>query len=480
MKKKGFTLIELLAVIVILAIIALIIVPVVANIIESARFGAAKDSVLEYVHSANQYGALSLAGVSDEGLTINGTLESGVNDSELEKIKYSGTKFDYIYMLFDESNNVINGSFCINGYSIDYLYGDVTKSVGYCNEQAGLYDENSKLIKTWDELVSLGCNISERKDAGSKSCGEVINDVLGTKKGKLVIPSSVTAIGENQFSGASNLIGIKLPKSLVSIKSGAFNRTSLSIVNIPDSVTELGANVFGESSVKFIKVGEGVTVIPNSFAFSTKSLEKVILGSNVVEIEREAFNVSNLKDINFPSSLKKIGREAFGTTNLEEVNLPDNMELVDTNAFRGMPNLTKVSFGKIDTVGQKVFAENVSLSDITIREGVQIIGNGMFMGAYGTPNAKIVNVTLPSTITTIDVNAFQYTGLETINIPSNVTKIGSMTFGQTNLKSVKFDDNSSWSGVRVGTGASATFTPTTESENANYLMGDGRFYTWTK
>ena len=42
----GFTLIELLAVIVILAVIALIATPIVLNIIEQARYGAAKSSAI--------------------------------------------------------------------------------------------------------------------------------------------------------------------------------------------------------------------------------------------------------------------------------------------------------------------------------------------------------------------------------------------------------------------------------------------------
>ena len=49
MNKKGFTLIELLAVIVILAIIALIVTPVVSNIITSARKAANARSVEGHV-----------------------------------------------------------------------------------------------------------------------------------------------------------------------------------------------------------------------------------------------------------------------------------------------------------------------------------------------------------------------------------------------------------------------------------------------
>lgn len=51
---KGFTLIELLAVIVILAIIALIATPIVLNLIEKAKKGAAESSAYAYIKAVEQ------------------------------------------------------------------------------------------------------------------------------------------------------------------------------------------------------------------------------------------------------------------------------------------------------------------------------------------------------------------------------------------------------------------------------------------
>ena len=45
LKKKGFTLIELIAVLVIMAILALIVTPLVMNIIRKARISADKRSI---------------------------------------------------------------------------------------------------------------------------------------------------------------------------------------------------------------------------------------------------------------------------------------------------------------------------------------------------------------------------------------------------------------------------------------------------
>ena len=77
MKKKGFTLIELLAVIVILAIIALIVTPVVSKIIDSAKDSANARSVeghvknVEYAIIENAYNssAQDLAAYNSESGT---------------------------------------------------------------------------------------------------------------------------------------------------------------------------------------------------------------------------------------------------------------------------------------------------------------------------------------------------------------------------------------------------------------------------
>ena len=53
--KKGFTLIELLAVIVVLAIIALIVMPVIGNIIESSRKASFRESVNNIMESSKNY-----------------------------------------------------------------------------------------------------------------------------------------------------------------------------------------------------------------------------------------------------------------------------------------------------------------------------------------------------------------------------------------------------------------------------------------
>ncbi|MBR1376768.1 MAG: leucine-rich repeat domain-containing protein [Bacilli bacterium] len=470
MKKKGFTLIELLAVIVILAIIALIIVPVVANIIESARFGAAKDSVLEYVHAANQYGALSLAGVSDDGLNINGTLESGVNDSELEKIKYSGTKFDYIYMEFDESNNVTSGKFCINGYSLDYNNNEVTKGMGYCETlDPGLYAEDGTLIKTWDELVALGMDI-EKDYTSSTMRTDASNPTLVFKnnglKGNLILPNTITKIGDYAFVAGMGmnynaLTGVKISESVETIGLAAFDyQRELTSVDFSKATNliSIGSSSFTNNSLKSVSItnSPNLTIVKTS-AFDENQIEKVRINADSYIIEDYVFYRNKISDLKLLGKVTAIGQEAFndnqlsdsqgfiygkdengnntttivsyGGANRNNVTIPNGVIAIGKNAFRGLSLTGKITLPEsVSTIENNAFEDN-SLTDYEFKGVISSFGNATFNGnlvegekgfimaqdANGNPTTTIVSyagvsnrdVTMPSGITEIAAHAFE-------------------------------------------------------------------------
>jgi len=80
-KKKGFTLIELIAVLVIMAIIALIVTPLVMNIIRKARAAADRRSVDAYGRSVE----IAMAGY----LLDNGEFPADFNTIK-NQVEYSG------------------------------------------------------------------------------------------------------------------------------------------------------------------------------------------------------------------------------------------------------------------------------------------------------------------------------------------------------------------------------------------------------
>ena len=107
-KEKGFTLIELLAVIVILAVIALIVTPMVMSTINSAREGAAKSSAGEFSHAVETKLAVSAMNGAD--------LANGIYSVVAGNIQNSGGTV----LVSDIAQHVdtINGEIEVNGINV--------------------------------------------------------------------------------------------------------------------------------------------------------------------------------------------------------------------------------------------------------------------------------------------------------------------------------------------------------------------------
>ena len=113
MKKKGFTLIELIAVLVIMAIIALIVTPLVMSIIKKAKVSADKRSIDAYGRSIE----LAIAGY----LMDNGTFPTSVEQLTIE---YSGDEVVCSTTRLNSDSSVYLAGCTVGGRSVDgYTYG---------------------------------------------------------------------------------------------------------------------------------------------------------------------------------------------------------------------------------------------------------------------------------------------------------------------------------------------------------------------
>ena len=112
MKKKGFTLIELIAVLVILAILALIVTPLVMNIIRKARIAADKRSIDAYGRSIE----LAIATY----LLDNGNFPDSISDLTIE---YSGDEVVCSTTQLNGDSSVYLSGCSVAGRSLDYTYG---------------------------------------------------------------------------------------------------------------------------------------------------------------------------------------------------------------------------------------------------------------------------------------------------------------------------------------------------------------------
>ena len=119
MKKKGFTLIELLAVIVILAVVALISMPLVLNTIDKAKKGAA-------IESAN--GVISAAENKYMSSMIIGKTDTRFDFPSDTKLSIKGTKPTSGTVVVDKSGN-ISATLEINGYCIEKTFSESSPKV---------------------------------------------------------------------------------------------------------------------------------------------------------------------------------------------------------------------------------------------------------------------------------------------------------------------------------------------------------------
>ena len=249
----------------------------------------------------------------------------------------------------------------------------------------------------------------------------------------VVLPDSITSIGENAFNGCESLTSVLFGKNsqLSSIGPGAFNYCySLESITIPESVTNIGSDAFiycyglrsvtfGENSqltsigdgafnwcesLESITIPDSVTSIGEGAFCCCAKLTSITIPDGVKSIGNHAFaGCSALESITIPDSVLNIGDSAFeGCTALESITIPDSVLSIGYSAFEGCTALKNITIpGSVLSIGDNAFKECTALESATISEGVKSIGDNAF---YNCTN--LVNVSLPDSLTSISFNTF--------------------------------------------------------------------------
>ena len=187
---------------------------------------------------------------------------------------------------------------------------------------------------SFTENTSLFCKYyKSRSDNGD------LNDLLPKVDiTSIIIPSTVTEIGEYTFCNCHLLKSITIPDGVTSIGGSAFdNCTSLTSISIPDSVTSIGNRAFYDcTSLTSVTIPDGVTSIGECAFYNCTSLTSVTIPDGVTSIGECAFyNCTSLTSITIPNSVIEIKSSAFaGVPNAEIIiyNEPGEV-MVATSAF---------------------------------------------------------------------------------------------------------------------------------------------------
>jgi len=176
------------------------------------------------------------------------------------------------------------------------------------------------------------------------------------KSGEVIVPDSVTRIGDRAFSDCSYLTSIALGNNVTSIGDSAFSWCeSLTSMTIPDSVTTIGSSVFHSChDMASIVIGDNVTSIGSwAFAYCT-SLRSILIPDGVTAISNSVFyECSSLTSVTIGQNVTSIGERAFYyCTSLTSITIPKSVTNIAYNAFFCCyPLMSMIFEGNAPTVG---------------------------------------------------------------------------------------------------------------------------------
>ena len=163
---------------------------------------------------------------------------------------------------------------------------------------------------------------------------------------EVVIPNSVTRIGNNAFKGCAGLTSVTIPNSVTSIGHSAFEGCKgLTSITIPDSVTSIEMSAFeGCTGMTHVTIPNSVTSIEYCAFSYCEGLTRVTIPNSVTSIGSSAFEgCKGLTSITIPNSVTSIGDNAFrDCTGLTSITIPNSVTSIGGGAFGDCTHLTTV------------------------------------------------------------------------------------------------------------------------------------------
>jgi hypothetical protein len=254
----------------------------------------------------------------------------------------------------------------------------------------------------------------------------------------ITIPGVVREVGDGALLGLDSVASLTFDEGTVHIGAHAFDSCyRLQKAAFPASLIGIEANAFRNCRslhrITFA-VGSQLQYI-RSGAFSRCALEEVAIPATVVEIDPSAFSVEVwrkcvtklfLIDDDFIRSVDS--RVIFRyLSHRDKLVIRSNIEVIGTNAFRASPMSAVVveSGTKLREIASGAFAECSGLTEFTVPESVEVIGDECFQGCS---NMKTIAFEGSSRLKRIGERAFLGCNMDSITIPALTEAIDGSAF----------------------------------------------------
>ena len=306
----------------------------------------------------------------------------------------------------------------------------------------------------------------------------------------IVLPSSITALGDNAFNTSRiNSIDISNSTLINTIPTACFIDSKITYFNLPNiTIFEQFAfkNCDELTEITSSSINNLLHINDNCFENCGK-LAKITFNDSLLTIKNNSFkDCTALTEITFGNSIKSIGNFAFsGCTQIESLSFSESITNIGISAFSGCTNLTSVTFGnallKIDIeafkntsieslsfgiflteIGNNAFEGCTSITSLSIENALNLLGESAFSGCINIPsftvplslkkiskfafndNSSLTQVTFDDfgSLTEISESAFENCNLLSLRFPSTLNIIGNNAFGNnSNLTNIDLNNN---------------------------------------
>ena len=311
-------------------------------------------------------------------------------------------------------------------------------SFGGCTNLKNFYYYGD--VEDWCKISFGEYGLSLSADAKVYFNGKLVKDI--------VIPESITKIGNSQFCNFRWVESITLHDGITSIGDHAFRGTNIKTMYIPDGITQIPYGCFKEcKSLKSLSLPASVTKtgsVVAGYVFEGCSLDTVEFRGTF----EQWINVEHRDSYSNPATFAETFITIDGIPT--EYVIPSYMTKVPYMSFAGIKGLNKVVFHEgITHIQWNAFYKCSNLTDVVLGNNItriessafnetnvqyNIYNNGKYLGTKDNPyyalcglvdkNAKEI-VMHPNTIMIRDY-AFEYTwSCKSIEFSNNLKYIGS-------------------------------------------------------